>query len=197
MTRLLVHPMPLLNPNAPGAGMNLPLSATINLNRPVRDVQGCTFITPTQLLCSSDDPAGELFGMTKPLLRVDLAAPLAGIDVTGYVTALGKLREVSWCSGTFEVEGIDYDDATGDLRAEVIQPGFCAFSTTVWRMRYQSKIGSITSALAPTKCVDVNANSGADGARVQIWDCNGTTAQRTVTAAPTSGGVCPCSAFGA
>jgi hypothetical protein len=178
MSRLLVYPMPMLNPAAPGSGSDLPLAATIRLDRPVRDVQGCTFATATRLLCSSDDPEGSLFGITKPLLRVDLAGALRGSDVTGYVTALGQIPLVSSCSGNFEVEGIDHDRAAGNLRVEVIPPGWCAISTKVWRLTYRAVAGAVTSGVSSTKCMDDDHSSTADGTRVQIWDCNGTAAQQ-------------------
>ncbi|MCT9111210.1 hypothetical protein ACFWD7_19060 [Streptomyces mirabilis] len=128
MTRLLVFPTPGANPStSPSA--NLPQASTINLDHAVRDVQGCDFVTATQLLCSSDDPAGTLFGITKPLLQIDLsAAPSGSGDVTGHVTALRQLPLRSSCSGTFEAEGIDYDRRTGTLRVIVVSPGFCVLT---------------------------------------------------------------------
>ncbi|MFE2519245.1 hypothetical protein [Streptomyces mirabilis] len=128
MTRLLVFPTPGVNAStSPSA--NLPQASTINLDHAVRDVQGCDFVTATQLLCSSDDPAGTLFGITKPLLQIDLsAAPSGSGDVTGHVTALRQLPLRSSCSGTFEAEGIDYDRRTGTLRVIVVSPGFCVLT---------------------------------------------------------------------
>ncbi|WP_180687615.1 hypothetical protein [Streptomyces gossypiisoli] len=125
MNRLLVFPTPGANPStSPSA--NLPQVATVHLDHAVRDVQGCDFTGPTTLLCSSDDPAGTLFGITKPLLQVDLSAPPNGAsDVSGHVTALRQLPLRSGCSGTYEAEGIDYDRRTGTLRVIVLSPGFC------------------------------------------------------------------------
>lgn len=125
MNRLLVFPTPGVNPStSPSA--NLPQASTVRLDHAVRDVQGCDFSGPTTLLCSSDDPDGSLFGLTKPLLQIDLSAPPNGsADVTGHVTALRQLPLRSSCSGTFEVEGIDYDRRTGVLRVIVMSPGFC------------------------------------------------------------------------
>ncbi|MCS0603819.1 hypothetical protein NX794_21755 [Streptomyces sp. LP11] len=125
MTRLLVFPTPGVNAStSPSA--DLPLAATVELDHAVRDVQGCDFSGPTTLLCSSDDPEGSLFGVTKPLLRIDLsAAPSGSAHVTGHVTALRQLPLRSSCSGTFEAEGIDYDRRTGTLRVIVVSPGFC------------------------------------------------------------------------
>jgi hypothetical protein len=128
MSRLLVFPTPGVNPGtSPSA--NLPQASTVRLDHAVRDVQGCDFVTATRLLCSSDDPAGTLFGITKPLLQVDLSAePHGTADVTGHVTALRQLPLRSSCSGTFETEGVDYDRRTGTLRVIVLSPGFCVLT---------------------------------------------------------------------
>lgn len=135
MTRLLGFATPGLNPAAvPGA--NLPTAFTVHLDSPVRDVQGCTFFSARTLLCASDDAATDLFGMLKPLLRVDLARPLDGADVTGHVTALRPLPLSSICSGSFEVEGVDYDRADGTLRVIVMSPGICVvLDSKSWRLR--------------------------------------------------------------
>ncbi len=128
MSRLLVFPTPGVNAStSPSA--NLPQASTVRLDHAVRDVQGCDFLSATQLLCSSDDPAGTLFGITKPLLQIDLSAePNGTSDVTGHVTALRQLPLRSSCSGTFEAEGIDYDRRTGTLRVIVVSPGFCVLT---------------------------------------------------------------------
>jgi hypothetical protein len=123
MDRLLVFPMPGVGATNPA--QNLPLASRINLDHQVRDVQGCDFVTATRLLCSSDDPAGTLFGTTKPLLQVDLDAPVGSADVTGHVTSLGQLPLKSGCTGNFEVEGIDYFEPDGTLRVIVLSPGIC------------------------------------------------------------------------
>ncbi|MEU9590995.1 hypothetical protein ACGF7W_27940 [Streptomyces sp. NPDC048219] len=128
MDRLLVFPTPGVNP-ATSPSANLPQAATVRLDRAVRDVQGCDFLDATTLLCSSDDPEGSLFGLTKPLLRIDLsAAPAGTADVTGRVTALRQLPLRSACSGGFEAEGVDYDRRTGTLRVIVVSPGFCVLT---------------------------------------------------------------------
>ncbi|MBQ1088899.1 hypothetical protein [Streptomyces sp. B93] len=124
MNRLQVFPTPGVHPGtSPSA--DLPQVSDVRLDRPVRDVQGCDFSGPTTLLCSSDDPAGDLFGMTKPLLQIDLSAAPGTTDVTGRVTALRQLPLRSGCSGGFEAEGVDYDRRTGTLRVIVLSPGFC------------------------------------------------------------------------
>lgn len=134
MDRLLVHPMPGVVWTDPGA--NLPYASAIRFDRPARDIQGCDFVSDTRLLCSSDDPDGTLFGVTKPLLQLDLAAPVGGSDVAATVTALGQLPLESACSGEFEAEGIDYDERDGTLRVVVMSPGVCvAFDSKTWRFR--------------------------------------------------------------
>lgn len=128
MTRLLVFPTPGVNP-ATSPSVDLPLVATVRLDHAVRDVQGCDFTGPTTLMCSSDDPEGSLFGLTKPLLQVDLSAPPDGTaDVTGHVTAVRQLPLRSSCQGSFEAEGIDYDRRGGVLRVIVVSPGFCVLT---------------------------------------------------------------------
>jgi hypothetical protein len=127
MTRLLVHPTPGVN-SSTSPSANLPWTSSIRLDHAVRDIQGCDFLSATTLLCASDDPAGTLFGMTKPLLQIDLSAEPGSSDVTGHVTALRQLPLRSSCSGEFETEGIDYDRRTGTLRVIVISPGFCVLT---------------------------------------------------------------------
>ncbi|MFD0008037.1 hypothetical protein ACFVJ4_37330 [Streptomyces sp. NPDC127178] len=127
MTRLLVHPTPGVN-SSTSPSANLPWASSIRLDHAVRDIQGCDFLSATTLLCASDDPAGTLFGMTKPLLQIDLSAEPGSSDVTGHVTALRQLPLRSSCSGEFETEGIDYDRRTGTLRVIVISPGFCVLT---------------------------------------------------------------------
>jgi hypothetical protein len=137
MRRLLVFPMPLLNPAAPPPGSDLPLAGTVELDHPVRNVQGGTFLDERTLLLSSDDDGTGLWPVSHPLLEVALARPLDGAPTTGHVACLGSLPRVSWCDrrvslgplgrrrlgwGRFEVEGLDYDPATGDLRVVVIPP---------------------------------------------------------------------------
>jgi hypothetical protein len=77
-------------------------------------------------------------GLTKPLLQIDLPHGLDGHDLTGHVTALRQLPLASTCSGTFEVEGIDYQPADGTLRVIVMSPGICVvFDSKTWRLRQQ------------------------------------------------------------
>ena len=131
MSHLQVYPTPLLNPETSATGGSLDLAGYIELDHPVNDIQGCSFITSTKLICASDDSSETLFSNAKPLLEVDLSAPLSGSDVTGHVVDLGSIPQSSICSGTFEAEGTDYDPATGILRVEIIQPSVCEVVTSV------------------------------------------------------------------
>ena len=132
MTRFLVFPTPILNSSTPQTGGALNLGFQLNLDHPVRDIQGCTFFSATRLLCASDDPNTDLFPTAKQLLEIDLPNALNGSDITGHVVDLGQLPLNSICSGTFEVEGDDYDPATGDLRVLIIQPGVCEVVTDLY-----------------------------------------------------------------
>lgn len=131
MDHLQIYPTPLLNPATAPTGGSLALAGLIHLDHAVNDVQGCDFTSATQLVCASDDDSRSLFPETKPLLQIDLSAPLAGHDTTGHVTDLGGIPQSSICTGTYETEGVDYDTATGVLRLEMIQPGVCAAVTSV------------------------------------------------------------------
>lgn len=134
--RLQVFPAPLLNPSTPPKGGDLEEAWQITLDKPVRDIQGCDFVTDTRLVCASDDASGTLFPVSRPLLQVDLPHKLDGQPVTGAVTSLFGLPQRSICTdGTFEAEGVDYDVNSGTLRAEVIPPGVCALATTVYSYR--------------------------------------------------------------
>jgi hypothetical protein len=128
MSRLLGFATPGLNPAANPA--NLPTAFTVQLDQPVRNVQGCDFYSATVLLCSSDD------GTTKPLLQIDLAHALDGTAVTGHVTVLRSLPQSSACTGSFEAEGIDYQPTDGTLRVIVMSPSICvAIDSKTWRFK--------------------------------------------------------------
>ncbi|WP_426574291.1 hypothetical protein [Aquihabitans sp. McL0605] len=120
--RLLVFPMPILNPSVPSGDRPLALAAQISLSTPLDQVQGCDFQTPTSLLCSVDDAQ-------KRLVRITLPAALDGTDTTGTVTQLGKLPLFSTCQHGFEAEGVDFDPVTNLLRVAVIPPPPCFLHT--------------------------------------------------------------------
>jgi len=135
VNRLLVFPTPLLNPATPSTGGNLSVASRIVLDRMVRNPQGCDFITPTRLVCASDDSNNDIYPTSKPLLQIDLAHPLRGTDVVGQVTWLGQVPLRGTCAGAYTVEGVDYDTATGDLRVEVVPPSPCNTNVTVYTLR--------------------------------------------------------------
>jgi hypothetical protein len=130
-TNLQIFPTPYFNSETSPDGGSLPLSGYINLSTPVNDIQGCDFVTATELICASDDTSQTIFSNDYPLVEITLAAPLNGSTVTGTVTDLGSIPQSSDCSGTFEPEGVDYDVATGVLRVEMVQPGICEIATTI------------------------------------------------------------------
>lgn len=137
MNRFLVFPTPILNSATPKTGGALNLAPfQISLDHAVRDVQGCTFQHATTLLCSADDSATDLFPTSKQLLEVDLSHSLDGTAVTGHVTSLGQLPLSSVCSGNFEVEGDDYDPATGNLSVLIIEPGVCEAVTDLYTFKH-------------------------------------------------------------
>jgi hypothetical protein len=135
MTRILMFPTPILNSSTPQTGGTLALAAMITLDHKVRNVQGATFVDATRLVCSTNDLATDLWPTPRQLLQIDLAAPLAGTATTAAVTYLGELPSESLCPGTFEVEGIDYDRASGDLRVNVVPPSVCSLFTATYRYR--------------------------------------------------------------
>jgi hypothetical protein len=137
-TNLQIFPTPYFNSETSSDGGTLPLAGYINLSTPVNDIQGCDFVTATELICASDDASETIFSNPMPLLEITLAEPLNGSTVTGTVTDLGSIPEQSDCSGTFEPEGVDYDVATGVLRVEIVQPGICEIATTVYEYQASS-----------------------------------------------------------
>lgn len=133
-SRFLIFPTPLLNSSTSATGGSLSLSGYVTLSRPVSDVQGCTFITSTKLICESDDSAG-LYSNASPVLEIDLSAAVSGGNVTGTVTDIGSVPHDSICSGSWETEGDNYDPATGILYLEIIQPSICAIDTNVYEFK--------------------------------------------------------------
>ena len=131
MRRLLVFPTPLINPMAPVGAVDLPWVASIQLDHDVRNVQGAVFIDERTLLCSTDDPSVDLWGIRRQLLEVRLDATPSDVDVSGQVTCLGALPLVSLCPGTFEVEGLDFDRISGVLRVAIVPPPPCKLLTTI------------------------------------------------------------------
>ncbi len=122
MNRLLVYPTPVLNPLATEPAAGVPLAASVNLNRCVRNVQGAAFIDDRTIVCSTDDLSPGQCGWPVPqqLLQIELDAPLDGSDRKGTVTCLGEVPRGPLGVGETEVEGCDYDRQTGDFRVLVV-----------------------------------------------------------------------------
>ncbi|MDQ2724958.1 MAG: hypothetical protein M3Y36_05620, partial [Actinomycetota bacterium] len=133
--RLLVLPMPGVNPARSADDGTLERVGNIALDHQVSDVQGCDFVTATRLLCATDDPGTALWPTDRQLLQVDLPGPLSARATTAHVSDLGPLPQQSVCAGTFETEGIDYDARSGLLRVEVVPPAPCDALTTIYEYR--------------------------------------------------------------
>jgi len=128
--RLLVFAMPGFNLAAPRPGRNLVLAAMITLTRPMRRVQGCSFASPTSLVCSTDDRRADLYGVAQQILTVQLARPLDGRAVTGAPSLLGAVPHLSACPGLGETEGIDIHGR--HLRLAQVEPTPCRSSTLLY-----------------------------------------------------------------
>ncbi len=135
MNHLQIYPTPLLNHLTPRTGGALELAGSITLDHQVNDIQGCDFVTHARLICASDDDSMTLFPDEKPLLEIDLPGSLHGSTVTGHVVNLGPIPQHSSCAGTFEAEGVDFDRSSGILRVEVIAPGSCILTTTIYEYK--------------------------------------------------------------
>ena len=131
MHRLLVFPMPGHNPLAK-PGRNLPLVATIRLSHPVRNVQGCSFASPTRLICSTNDPYHDLYNTPQQLLSVSLSGPVDGRTLSGRPVELGPVPQLTGC-GVAETEGIDVH--RGRLLLVTRQPDSCGGQVAVFTYR--------------------------------------------------------------
>ncbi|WP_434390701.1 RICIN domain-containing protein [Melittangium boletus] len=95
---------------------------------------------------------------------------MSRMTVLGCVSVLGVLGGLTGCNVS-ELEGVE---ESGQVESAAI-------------------VGSIVEgdyvirSAMTGKCVDVASGSNADGAKIQQWDCNGTTAQK-FRISPTSGG---------
>jgi hypothetical protein len=119
ISRLLVFPTPILNP---AANLDLALAGAIELDRPVRNIQGATFLNPTTLLCTCDDSGNDLWPVPKQLIQIDLSGPLTGSSVSATVRLLGSLQAAD--QPDIEVEGIDFDMHSGHLRVAANRTDF-------------------------------------------------------------------------
>jgi hypothetical protein len=113
VSRLLVFATPGLNPRASRTG-DLALAATMSLDRPVRDVQGCAFATSTTLICSTNDRGSDLYPTPRQLLSIRLGRALDGTAARGSVSYLGEAPAPPGpaYSPAGEVEGIDVRGTT-------------------------------------------------------------------------------------
>ncbi|WP_298444185.1 hypothetical protein [Gordonia sp. (in: high G+C Gram-positive bacteria)] len=127
MDRLLVFRNPVGRPD----GSALPLAGTIALDTPMRDVQSCDFVDATHLVCAVDRPAQAVYS-------VALDGPLddapAG-HARGTVRREFAVPHLSACTGSYEIEGIDYDAHRRVLSVSMIDPSPCLLNTKVLRYR--------------------------------------------------------------
>lgn len=135
MSHLQVYPTPILNHETASDGGLLPLAGYIWLDHKVDDIQGCDFVTPITLLCTSENDPPNLFRNQMPLVEIELSASLSGTSVSGHVVDLGSLPQESQCSGLNEPEGVDFDVYTGILRVEIVPPGPCKQKTTIYEYK--------------------------------------------------------------
>ena len=70
--------------------------------------------------------------------------------------------------------GFPSDATENSVQANIVAAGYAASSVT-------GVTGPITSGLNGAKCVDDNNGSGANGAKVQMWDCDGNAAAQNWT----------------
>lgn len=136
MHRLLIFPMPGVNRLA-RHGHDLPLVATIRLTKPVRNVQGCTFASPTRLVCSTNDPYHDLFRTPKQLLSIGLSHPVNGRSQAGRPRELGPVPELVGC-GPAETEGVDIHN--GRLLMTAREPASCGGRAEVFTYRLRSSV---------------------------------------------------------
>jgi hypothetical protein len=122
--RLLVFPTPVLNPTTPPTGGDLWLAGTIELDRTVRNVQGAVFFDERTLLCATDDQGTDahapLWPVPRQLLAITLAEGLDTLPAPASVECVGSLPRPRGGLGASEVEGIDYQPTTGDLRVDIV-----------------------------------------------------------------------------
>ncbi len=123
--RLLVFANPVGRPD----GADLALAGTIDLDRPLTDVQSCDFLDASTLICASDTPEQAVY-------TVRLAHPLGdGLPVRASVHREFALPHRSACRGGYEAEGIDYDAHRKVLSVAVIDPAPCLLNTKIFRYR--------------------------------------------------------------
>jgi hypothetical protein len=126
--RLLVFRLPALGPAMGSA--TLPMQSTIELSRPLRNVQGCDFNGTTALVCSTNDPDQGLFPVSRQLISIRLPRRLDGQPLIGQVDLIGEVPRPTSCTGNGETEGLDV--TAGTLRVAVVEPAPCRTSTRLY-----------------------------------------------------------------
>lgn len=115
----------LPNPAGEASGTEISTVGTISLTPVLTDVQGCDFVSSTQLVCTTDDDDNHV-------VAVNLSEALHPGENAATTSNLFVPRKVSSCGTTgFESEGIDYNANTGLLTMEITSPGLCKLTTTV------------------------------------------------------------------
>jgi hypothetical protein len=134
--RLLVFPTPTINPDAHDPRQPLSLAGLCQLAHPVRNVQGAVFLDDTTLLCSTNDETTGLWPARRQLLEVRLSRPLPDLSVPATVRCIGGLPCPTFGVHDPEVEGIDFDKDTGDLRVVIVpKPPIGLLLSGVYRFR--------------------------------------------------------------
>ena len=140
--RLLVFPTPVLNPATRRTGGVLSLAGTIELDKTVRNVQGAVFIDERTLLCATNDQDtnahAPLWPVPRQLLAINLADGLDTLPAPASVECVGSLPRPRGGVGACEVEGIDYQPTTGDLRVDIVPPfPSNQILTAIYRFRHR------------------------------------------------------------
>ena len=139
--RLLVFPTPLLNPTTCQNGGVLGLAGTIELDKTVCNVQGAVFIDHRTLLCATNDQGTEadapLWPVPRQLLAITFTDGLDTPPASASVGCVGPLPTPRFGFGRSEVEGIDFEPTTGDLRVDIV-PLFpwSLILTAIYRFRH-------------------------------------------------------------
>jgi hypothetical protein len=134
--RFLVFPTPTVNAAARDPRQPLGLAGTLSLAHAVRNVQGAVFLDETTLLCSTNDDNTQLWPARRQLLEVSLRQPLPDMSGVASVSCLGALPCPSFGVSEPEVEGLDFDADTGDLRVVIVpRPPLGLVLAGVYRFR--------------------------------------------------------------
>jgi hypothetical protein len=136
VSRFLVFPTPTINANARNPRQPLRLTGILGLGHAVRNVQGAVFVDGTTLLCSTDDDNTTLWPVRRQLLEVRLHQALPDLSSPADVRCIGALPCPTFGLHEPEVEGIDFDQDTGDLRVVIVpKPPLGLWFAFVYRFR--------------------------------------------------------------